>query len=298
MRAALLRAAMNLVREWREYMKNVRVLVCAAGVCAWTAMALGSGFDAIGSGPGSTNGGNWLTSATNTDLGGDATTACGVGLIAVPAGERVTEIDAVIGTRGPGGGVSIDFANVSDWRVEFWSSQAAFVASPTIGDVRSLHYAAPSNADYATPYGTDATGRPTHLVRFRLPGGINPSQVSNSYFAIRIGASQSNVGAIGVLESAAAYDSGLWASQTLGAPGYIVFSSLPFPVRAHNGVFAYNIRTGCAADSNGDGAPTVQDIFDFLAAWFAGSPSADFNGTGGIGVQDIFDFLATWFAGC
>jgi hypothetical protein len=42
----------------------------------------------------------------------------------------------------------------------------------------------------------------------------------------------------------------------------------------------------------------VQDIFDFLAGWFAGNPAADFNGVGGITVQDIFDFLAAWFAGC
>jgi hypothetical protein len=54
----------------------------------------------------------------------------------------------------------------------------------------------------------------------------------------------------------------------------------------------------CRADFNQSGALTVQDIFDFLAAWFAGQPSADFNGIGGIAVQDIFDFLAAWFAGC
>ncbi len=54
----------------------------------------------------------------------------------------------------------------------------------------------------------------------------------------------------------------------------------------------------CRADINGQGGITVQDIFDFLAAWFAGGASGDFNGQGGITVQDIFDFLAAWFAGC
>jgi hypothetical protein len=53
-----------------------------------------------------------------------------------------------------------------------------------------------------------------------------------------------------------------------------------------------------AADINNSGAVTVQDIFDFLAAWFAGLPSADFNHSGTVTVQDIFDFLAAWFAGC
>ena len=42
----------------------------------------------------------------------------------------------------------------------------------------------------------------------------------------------------------------------------------------------------------------VQDIFEFLTAWFAADPRADFNGVNGITVQDIFDFLTAWFAGC
>ena len=58
------------------------------------------------------------------------------------------------------------------------------------------------------------------------------------------------------------------------------------------------IRTlaGPSPDWNSSGAVTVQDIFDFLAAWFGGS--GDFNGTGGTTVQDIFDFLSAWFGGC
>jgi hypothetical protein len=54
----------------------------------------------------------------------------------------------------------------------------------------------------------------------------------------------------------------------------------------------------CAPDFNHSGGVEVQDIFDFLAAWFAGNPNADFNHVNGIGVQDIFDFLSAWFAGC
>ena len=53
----------------------------------------------------------------------------------------------------------------------------------------------------------------------------------------------------------------------------------------------------CTADFNGSGTVTTQDIFDFLAAWFAGSPTANING-GLLSVQDIFDYLAAWFAGC
>jgi hypothetical protein len=53
----------------------------------------------------------------------------------------------------------------------------------------------------------------------------------------------------------------------------------------------------CAADFNCNGSLQVQDIFDFLNAWFNGSAAADFNG-GGLAVQDIFDFLTAWFGGC
>lgn len=54
----------------------------------------------------------------------------------------------------------------------------------------------------------------------------------------------------------------------------------------------------CPADFNDSGSVTVQDIFDFLAAYFGNDPAADFNGVGGVSVQDIFDYLAAYFAGC
>jgi hypothetical protein len=56
-------------------------------------------------------------------------------------------------------------------------------------------------------------------------------------------------------------------------------------------------ETPCRADFNGADGVTVQDIFDFLNAWFAGNPAANFNG-GLLEVQDIFDFLNAWFVGC
>jgi len=54
----------------------------------------------------------------------------------------------------------------------------------------------------------------------------------------------------------------------------------------------------CPADFNMSGGVTVQDLFDFLAAWFSNDPRADINGVNGVTVQDIFDFLAAWFSGC
>ncbi len=83
---------------------------------------------------------------------------------------------------------------------------------------------------------------------------------------------------------------------------YLLANTTFLPFTGSSGSSAVKIAfasvPGCQADFNGDGALSVQDIFDFLGAWFAGTPSADFNGTGGISVQDIFDFLGAWFAGC
>ncbi len=61
---------------------------------------------------------------------------------------------------------------------------------------------------------------------------------------------------------------------------------------------ALAVLGGCIADFNGAGGVTVQDIFDFLAAYFSGDERADVNGAGGVTVQDIFDFLAAYFTGC
>lgn len=48
-------------------------------------------------------------------------------------------------------------------------------------------------------------------------------------------------------------------------------------------------------DFNNDGVTNVQDIFDFLSAWFAGDSSADTDLNGLNTVQDIFNFLFMWF---
>ncbi len=54
----------------------------------------------------------------------------------------------------------------------------------------------------------------------------------------------------------------------------------------------------CAADFDCSATLDAADIFAFLSAWFASSPSANFNGINGVDVQDIFAFIAAWFAGC
>lgn len=67
--------------------------------------------------------------------------------------------------------------------------------------------------------------------------------------------------------------------------------------------FPNTIAPCCLADFNGSGGAgggdiTVQDLFDYLAAYFAGDPRADINTSGSLSVQDIFDYLAAFFGGC
>ncbi len=51
-----------------------------------------------------------------------------------------------------------------------------------------------------------------------------------------------------------------------------------------------------AADLSGDGAVSVQDLYDFLQLFFAMNPLADANHDGVLSVQDIFDYLNKFFA--
>ncbi|MCC6907031.1 MAG: lamin tail domain-containing protein [Phycisphaerales bacterium] len=54
----------------------------------------------------------------------------------------------------------------------------------------------------------------------------------------------------------------------------------------------------CVVNMNMVGGLTVQDLFDFLALYFAMDTRADINDSGTFTVQDIFDFLAGYFFGC
>lgn len=67
-------------------------------------------------------------------------------------------------------------------------------------------------------------------------------------------------------------------------------------------VFQYldnlSLSPACIGDFNQSGDISVGDLFDFLAAYFAGQPDADVNFTRTISVEDVFSFLAAWFAGC
>ncbi len=61
---------------------------------------------------------------------------------------------------------------------------------------------------------------------------------------------------------------------------------------------AGNLTTCCPANFDGASGVTVQDIFAFLEAWFAGDVRADFDRDSALSVFDIFSFLHDWFVGC
>jgi hypothetical protein len=56
--------------------------------------------------------------------------------------------------------------------------------------------------------------------------------------------------------------------------------------------------TICPADFNCSNTLSVQDIFDFLNAWFAGDARTDFDHDNSLLVADIFAYLNAWFVGC
>lgn len=69
--------------------------------------------------------------------------------------------------------------------------------------------------------------------------------------------------------------------------------SLPFILEGSR-----TVTPQCPADFNQSGDVSVQDVFDFLGAFFANDASADVNMSGDVSVQDVFDYLGLFFAGC
>lgn len=66
----------------------------------------------------------------------------------------------------------------------------------------------------------------------------------------------------------------------------------------HNGNGIPDACEPCIADFNADQTLGLQDLFDFLFAYFAGESRADFNRVGGVTVEDIFAYLRAYFSGC
>ncbi|MGH7293086.1 MAG: GC-type dockerin domain-anchored protein, partial [Myxococcota bacterium] len=138
--------------------------------------------------------------------------------------------------------------------------------------------------------GTFGSSRP--IIRLDVDMSWAPRLQNGTYWMVvsAVGdtaiAASPNPQSIFVTPHGQGHDGGANALQYFNS-GWVAIWDLPFTQ------FAF-----CPADYNSSHTVTVQDIFDFLAGWFAGNPSADFNGVNGLSVQDIFDFLSAWFAAC
>lgn len=86
-----------------------------------------------------------------------------------------------------------------------------------------------------------------------------------------------------------------WVVDDPAAPGGQAFSNVA-SIRFFCG--SAGCPSACRADFTGDGSASVQDLFQFLAAYFGNDIRADMNASGSITVQDVFDFLSVYFAGC
>ncbi|MGH7131702.1 MAG: GC-type dockerin domain-anchored protein [Phycisphaerales bacterium] len=85
----------------------------------------------------------------------------------------------------------------------------------------------------------------------------------------------------------------------------LIYASSEVPWQASTDLVQIVGLDPCPADFNRDGVASIQDLFDFLAAYNAGGGCpetdrcpADFNRDRQITVQDLFDFLNVFFAGC
>ena len=63
-------------------------------------------------------------------------------------------------------------------------------------------------------------------------------------------------------------------------------------------ILQFSPRAVCEGDFNRSGTVSVQDVFDFLSAWFAGDVEADLDRSGAVTTQDLLTYLSAFFAGC
>lgn len=173
--------------------------------------------------------------------------------------------------------------------------QMPFSALPPGGSMREIRYARlnGSPTDFSNPVGLSLDGMFTNPVGQDLnqmpPGCPIPAGSEVSYGEVMQGQNDWDRISLRILKT------GNYAQSRAQAGGF----AEPSPALA--AWIDANFPTppgGCVADFNGSGQVSVQDIFDFLAAYFMGDARADVNGSGAITVQDIFDFLAAYFMGC
>jgi lysophospholipase L1-like esterase len=81
----------------------------------------------------------------------------------------------------------------------------------------------------------------------------------------------------------------------IGGLNYGGADTLPQTLRP---MFFYVQNFACPGDFDADGAISVNDIFEFLFAYFAGDVRADLTARDGVTVGDVFHFLDAYFSDC
>lgn len=268
----------------------------------------------------------WLTSAALALLGGLASVSDAQVIVTIPTEiidsssitfalvGRVTSLPSpCTGSAtvriGPGDQVTI--LNLMLTQTGNWQSSLAF---PPFGNANcnvsgwSATHAAPntSNPIPATPESGDALSFSNVAVPVLLTGtashssaGLVCTQISNAGAPCNASFNMANLGVVMGNASGRVPRSGVGLAMfTFAVQAFHNTSHTDWGYVTHAASWrASLIATGCTPDFNNSGTVTVQDIFDFLVAWFAADPRADIYG-GGVGVQDIFDFLSLWFTGC
>lgn len=87
------------------------------------------------------------------------------------------------------------------------------------------------------------------------------------------------------------------AWYTAGGHTIASYTEPAFETHIRGGLL-WAMRLECPADFNRDGDVSVQDLFDFLAAYFAGDLAADLTRNDALSVEDLFTFLREYFTPC
>ncbi len=168
----------------------------------------------------------------------------------------------------------------TEW-VAWVTGGAPLADQPVGGLIRAVF----NNSNVGGVTDTSAAGAATGTAGFEYSFDLD--EINYTGGPIRVAGFMAN-GASTVISNQVIGGSG--SLTNLGDPRNINFASASFPGSQYAIVY-------CPQDHNQNGAVTVQDIFDFLADYFAPNLQADYNRSKTVSVQDIFDFLAGYFSG-
>lgn len=211
-------------------------------------------------------------------------------LASIPAGSTITSVTLTLRLEQAGNTLSEAHAlhrMLAAWDEGTSLAEGGTGAPATAGDATWADRVFPGTAwttpggDFvATPSGTTNISNTTASPTFSAPGMVQDVQAWVNDPATNFG---------WVLRG---NETRLQSARKFGSSEIGVTTSAP------RLTVVFTPPVACAADFNGVGGLSVQDIFDFLTAWFAGEPAADFNDAGGVTVQDLFDYLSAYFTGC